>query len=164
MLKGTGMNIAEFDINSLSSIGAVEQRTSKATLNGSAVTYSYVKADRTGVLMTLLRVLARTLKMPGNENLLMGAMGENESFAAYSTSISEQFAAMNEDELIEWLYNLLFKERVQVEIKVEEDYQPTIIYKPAEKDYTPLYYVGAYLGVALIVGLIILFNRKRLYG
>ena len=164
MLKGTGMNIAEFDINSLSSIGAVEQRTSKATLNGSAVTYSYVKADRTGVLMTLLRVLARTLKMPGNENLLMGAMGENESFAAYSTSISDQFAAMNEDELIEWLYNLLFKERVQVEIKVEEDYQPTIIYKPAEKDYTPLYYVGAYLGVALIVGLIILFNRKRLYG
>lgn len=164
MLKGTGMNIAEFDINSLSSIGAVEQRTSKATLNGSAVTYSYVKADRTGVLMTLLRVLARTLKMPGNENLLMGAMGENESFAAYSTSISDQFAAMNEDELIEWLYNLLFKERIQVEIKVEEDYQPTIIYKPAEKDYTPLYYVGAYLGVALIVALIILFNRKRLYG
>ncbi|MBO5065178.1 MAG: hypothetical protein J6D06_03590 [Clostridia bacterium] len=164
MLKGTGMNIAEFDINGLSSIGTVEKRESKGTLNGSAVTYSYVKADRTGVLMTLLRVLARTLKMPGNENLLMGAMGENESFAAYSTSLSEQFAAMNEDELIEWLYNLLFKERVQVEIKVEEDYKPTIIYKPAEKDYTPLYYVGAYLGIALIVGLIILVNRKRLYG
>lgn len=164
MLKGTGMNVAEFDINSVSSIGTLETRTSKATLNGSAVSYSYVKADRTGVLMALLRVLAKTLKMPGNENLLMGAMGENESFAAYSTSISDQFAAMNEDELIEWLYNLLFKERVQVEIKVKEDYKPTIIYKPAEKDFTPLYYVGAYLGVALIVGLIILFNRKRLYG
>ncbi len=164
MLKGTGMNIAEFDINSISSIGTLETRTSKGTLNGSAVSYSYVSADRTGVLMTLLRVLAKTLKMPGNENLLMGAMGENESFAAYSTSLSEQFAAMNEDELIEWLYNLLFKERVQVEIKVEEDYKPTIIYKPAEKDYTPLYYVGAYLGVALIVGFIILLNRKRLYG
>lgn len=163
MLKGTGMNIAEFDINGLSSIGTVETRTSKATLNGSAVSYSYVNADRTGVLMTLLRVLAKTLKMPGNENLLMGAMGENESFAAYSTSLSEQFAAMSEDELIEWLYNLLFKERVQVEIKVEEDYKPTIIYKPAEKDYTPLYFVGAYLGVALIVGFIILLNRKRLY-
>ncbi len=164
MFKGTGMNIAEFDVNSISSIGTLETRTSKGTLNGNAVTYSYVNADRTGVLMTLLRVLARTLKMPGNENLLMGVMGENESFAAYSTSISEQFASMSEDELIEWLYNLLFKERVQVEIKVEEDYKPTIIYKPAEKDYTPLYYVGAYLGVALIVGLIILLNRKRLYG
>ena len=163
MLNGTGMNIAEFDINSLSSIGTLETRQSKGTLNGSAVSYSYVKADRTGVLMTLLRVLARTLKMPGNENLLMGAMGENESFAAYSTSLSEQIAAMNEDELIEWLYNLLFKERVQVEIKVEEDYTPTIIYKPEEKDYTPLYYVGAYLGVSALVGLIILLNRKRLY-
>ena len=163
MLKGTGMNIAEFDINSLSSIGSVETRTSKGTLNGSSVSYSYVKADRTGVLMTLLRVLAKTLKMPGNENLLMGAMGENESFAAYSTSLTEQFAAMNEDELIEWLYNLLFKERVQVEIKVEEDYKPTIIYKPAEKDYTLLYCVGAYLGICAIVGIIILLNRKRLY-
>ncbi len=164
MLDGSGMKIAEFDINTLATLGTAEQRTSKSTINGESTKYTYVKADQTGVLMTLLRVLAKTMKLPGNENLLMGAMGDNPSVSMYSDSLSQQFAAMTEDELIEWLYNLLFKERVQIELVTGEDYKPTIIYKPAEKDYTLLYAVGAYLLVAGVIGLIIYFNRKRLYS
>ena len=111
-------------------------------------------------------VLAKTMKLPGNEDLLMGAMGDtnNPSISMYSDSISKQFETMTEDELIEWLYNLLFKERVQIELVTGEDYKPTIIYKPAEKDYTLLYAFGAYLLVAGAIGLIIYFNRKRLYN
>lgn len=165
MLDGSGMKIAEFDVNTIASLGIAEQRTSKSTLNGENTKYTYVKADKTGVLMTFLRVLAKTMKLPGNENLLMGAMGDNDSsMAMYSDSLSEQFAVMTEDELIEWLYNLLFKERVQIELVTGEDYKPTIIYKPAEKDYTLLYVFGAYLLVAGAIGLIIYFNRKRLYS
>ncbi len=165
MLESSGMKIAEFDVNTLASLGVAEQRVSKSTVNGEKTKYTYVKADKTGVLITLLRVLAKTIKMPGNENLLMGAMGDgNASFAMYSDSLSAQFATMTEDELIEWLYNLLFKERVKVEITTGEDYKPTIIYKPAEKDYTLLYIFGAYLLVAGVVGLIIGINRKRLYS
>ena len=166
MLEGTGMKIAEFDINTLANLGTPEQRTSKSTINGENTKYTYVKADKTGVLMTLLRVLAKTMKLPGNEDLLMGAMGDtnNPSISMYSDSISKQFETMTEDELIEWLYNLLFKERVQIELVTGEDYKPTIIYKPAEKDYTLLYAFGAYLLVAGAIGLIIYFNRKRLYN
>lgn len=165
MLDGSGMKIAEFDIKALAALGVAEQRVSKSTINGEKTKYTYLKADKTGVLITLLRVLAKTIKMPGNENLLMGAMGDGKSsFAMYSDSLSAQFASMTEDELIEWLYNLLFKERVKVEIVTGEDYKPTIIYKPAEKDYTLLYIFGAYLFVAGIIGLIIGINRKRLYS
>ena len=164
MLEGTGMKIAEFDINSLSGIGTKIEKQSKSTFNGNSVKYSYIEADQTGVLLTLLRVLAKTLKMPGNENLLVGTMASgNDTFSTYSASISEQFADMTEDELIEWLYNLLFKERAQVEIVVDEDYNPTIIYKEPAKDYTVLYIVGGFALVAGVIGIILFCNRKRLY-
>ena len=164
MLEGTGMKIAEFDINSLAGMGTKTEKQSKSTFNGNYVKYSYVEADQTGVLLTLLRVLAKTLKLPGNENLLVGSMaGGNETFSTYSASIGEQFAQMTEDELIEWLYNLLFKERAQIEIVVDEDYSPTIIYKEPEKNYTPLYIVGGFALVSAVIGIILFCNRKRLY-
>lgn len=165
LLDGSEIKIAEFDINKLSSYGVPEQRTSKSTPNGEKTKYTYIKADKTAVLMSVLRVLAKTIKLPGNENLLVSAMGDgNASFSMYSDSISSQFATMTEDEIIEWLYNLLFKERVRMEVVTGEDYKPTIIYKPAEKDYTLLYVFGAYVTVAAVVGLIIFLNRKRLYS
>lgn len=163
MLKGSGMKIAEFDINTLSGMGTKSEKTSKRTVNGQPVKYSYIEADRTGVLMSLLRVLAKTIKLPGNENLLMGAMGDNPSFSAYTDSISTQFAEMSEDELIEWLYNLLFKERAQIEIVVDEEYNPTIIYKEEKKDYTALYVAGGALAVTAIICGVVYLNKKRLY-
>lgn len=164
MLEDSGMKIAEFDINSLQGIGTKTEKQSKSTFDGNYVKYSYIEADQTGVLLTLLRVLAKTLKMPGNENLLTGAMGSgNDTFSTYSASIGEQFQQMTEDELIEWLYNLLFKERAQIEIVVDEDYNPTIIYKEPEKNYTPLYIVGGFALVSAVIGVILFCNRKRLY-
>lgn len=164
MLEGTGMKIAEFDINSLAGIGTKTEKQSKSTYNGNYVKYSYIEADQTGVLLTLLRVLAKTLKMPGNENLLVGTMASgNDTFSTYSASIGEQFAQMTEDELIEWLYNLLFKERAQIEIVVDDEYSPTIIYKEPTKDYTILYIIGGFAFVAGIIGIILFCNRKRLY-
>ncbi len=164
ILEGTGMKIAEFDINSLAGIGAKTEKQSKSTFNGNFVKYSYIEADQTGVLLTLLRVLAKTLKLPGNENLLVGTMaGGNDTFSTYSASIGEQFAQMTEDELIEWLYNLLFKERAQIEIVVDDEYNPTIIYKEPTKDYTVLYIVGGFALVAGVIGIILFCNRKRLY-
>ncbi len=164
MLEDSEMKIAEFDINSLQGIGTKTEKQSKSTFDGNYVKYSYIEADQTGVLLTLLRVLAKTLKMPGNENLLTGAMGSgNDTFSTYSASIGEQFQQMTEDELIEWLYNLLFKERAQIEIVVDEDYNPTIIYKEPEKNYTPLYIVGGFALVSAVIGVILFCNRKRLY-
>lgn len=165
MLAQTGMKIADFDINTLATLGTKTELTSKTVLNGARVKYSYIEADKTGVLMSILRVFARTVKLPGNENLLTSSMGDSSgAFSTYSSAIGEQFAAMTEDEIIEWLYNLLFKERAKIEIVVDEEtYTPTIIYKEPAKDYTWLYAIGAYVAVLAVIGVVYYLNRKRLY-
>lgn len=164
LLEGTGMKIAEFDINTLSGMGTPETRTSKQVIDGKKTQYTYIVADKTDVFMSLLRVLAKTMRLPGNENLLMGSMEDTSSFEAYSASLTEQFENMSEDEMIEWLFNLFFKERVKAELVFDEDYSPTIIYKEAEKNYTWLYVLCGYLGLCAVVGIIIYANRKRLYS
>ena len=164
MLESTGMKVAEFDINTLSGMGTPEKRTSKQVIDGKNTQYTYIVADKTDVFMSLLRVLARTMRLPGNENLLMGSMGSNASFETYSASLTEQFENMSEDELIEWLFNLFFKERVKAELVFDQNYSPNIIYKEAEKNYVWLYVLCGYLGLCAVVGIIIYANRKRLYS
>ncbi len=166
MLSSAGMKMAKLDVNSLASLGTPVQRQSKSVINGKGSTYTYIDSDNTAVLITLLRFLAETIKMPGNEDLLMGLMAGGEDmgmYGSYSASISEQFAAMSVDELVEWLYNLFFKERVKIQIVVKEDYKPTIIFEEGKKDTRWVYGLVVYLGIGLVVGAIIFFNRKRLY-
>ena len=163
LLKDSGMKFAEFDIKDLASLGEAKEKTSKATLNGKKVKYTYIEADAPAMVMALLRIIAKTMKIPGNENLLMGSMGgSNMSFDV--SAITKELENMNEDEFIEWLVNLFFKERVSFQVDAEEEYSPTIIFKQEEKDYTKLYIFLGYLGVCAVVGAIIFFNRKRLYG
>ncbi len=163
--EGSGLKIAEFDINNVAALGIAKTKQSKSVSQGKNVTYTYIEADQTAVLMSVLRVLAKTLKLPGNESIFTSTMGSNENFAAYSSSISDQFATMNEDEIIEWLYNLLFKERVTVEVVEEEEgYKPSIIYEEEKPDYRWLIILAGYIVVAGGVGIIIAINRKRLYN
>ncbi len=166
MLSSSGMKMAKLDVNSLAALGTPVQRQSKSVINGKGATYTYIDSDNTAVLITLLRFLAETIKMPGNEDLLMGLMSSGEDmgmYGSYSASLSEQFASMSVDELVEWLYNLFFKERVKIQIVVKEDYKPTIIFEEGKKDTRWVYGLVAYLGIGLVVGAIIFFNRKRLY-
>lgn len=166
MLSSTGMKMAKLDVNSLAALGTPVQRQSKSVINGKGSVYTYIDSDNTAVLITLLRFLAETIKMPGNEDLLMGLMagsGDMGMYGSYSAQLTEQFAAMSVDELVEWLYNLFFKERVKIQIVMKEDYKPTIIFEEGKKDIRWVYGLVAYLGIGLVVGAIIFFNRKRLY-
>lgn len=165
MLKSSGMNMPEFDIKEIARLGTATQKDSKSVVNGEKVKYTYIQADRNAIVLSLLKLVAKLLKTPGNENLLMGSMGSGGNMSFDTSSMTAQFEKMSEDEFIEWLYNLFFKERVQFEVVTNgEGYSPTIIYKPAEKDNTVLYLFLGYLGLCAVVGVIFLINRKRLYG
>ena len=161
LLGSTKMKIAEFDMNEIAGLGTLTTKNSKSSFN---TKYSYVEANSTDVVAYLFNVLAKTILMPGNENLLTSLMGaDSGSFSMYSSSMGDMFKDMTEDDLIEFLYNLLFKERVKIEIQMDEDYVPKIIYKEPEKNYTPLYIAGGFLSFALVVGAVLFINRKKLY-
>ncbi len=163
LLGGSDIKIAEFDIKELAALGKAVSKESKTVIDGKNQQYTYIEADHNAIVISLLRVVAKTMKLPGNENLLMGSMGTGAAANFDVSSMSAQFADMSEDEFIEWLYNLFFKERVKIEIVTGEDYKPTIIYTPEEKNNTVLFGVIGYLSLCLVVGAVIFFNRKRLY-
>ncbi len=137
-----GIKLPEFDLELLGTIGTLETMESKRTLNGNPVTVSYVKANQTGVLITILRFFVDVMKAPGNESLITGFMaggaeGGNDMFATYSSGIGDEMAAMTTEETVEWLYKLFFRERAVKVIKPQDDYLPTIIYE-AKKENTVL--------------------------
>ena len=158
-----GIKLAKFDINTLSGYGTAKKLQSKTVLGGKNTERNYIEADKTAVLMVLLRFLAETLQTPGNENLLAGSMGGDGAMAQYSGSIFKELEGMTPDELIEWLYNLLFKERVKVVIEKDDDYTPRIKFEKQEKDYTVLKIAGGVAAFELVLGIVLYLNRKKMF-
>ena len=163
--KELGFKLKDFNLKALYSYGETETKTSKQVLNGKNTTYTYIKADKEALLLTVLRYLVDTLKLPENKGALDGLMsgGGADSFALYASQIFEQFEKMTTDEIVEWLHNLLFKERAIAPLQEGESYNPTIIYEEAPKDYTVLFIIGGVALFGAVVGLVFYLNRKKLY-
>ncbi len=160
-----GLKLKDFNLKALYSYGETETKTSKQVLNGKNTTYTYIKADKEALLLTVLRYLVDTLKLPENKGALDGLMsgGGADSFALYASQIFEQFENMTTDEIVEWLHNLLFKERAIAPLEEGESYNPTIIYEEPPKDYTVLFIIGGVALFGAVVGFVFYLNRKKLY-
>lgn len=160
-----GIKLKALDLKTLYSFGEMKTKTSKSTIDGKKQTYSYIESDETAVLITILRYLVDTLKLPENKGMLEGMMsgGGADSFSLYASQIFTQFEGMTTDQIIEWLYNLLFKERAIVPLDEGETYNPTIIYEEEPINYTPFYIAGGVVLFGAIVGLVYYLNRKKLY-
>ena len=161
-----GMNLPEFDLELLGTIGTLETMESKRTFNGNPATVSYVKSNQTGVLVTLLRYMVEVMKAPGNESLVTGFMaggaeGGNDMFATYSAGIGDEMAKMTTDETVEWLYKLFFRERAVKEIKPKDDYLPTII-DEAKKEHTVLKGLLVVVVLLCVGELVFLKNRAKI--
>ncbi|MBQ6935923.1 MAG: hypothetical protein IJN49_05165 [Clostridia bacterium] len=163
--KELGLKLKDFNLKALYAYGETETKISKQVLNGKNTSYTYIKADKEALLLTVLRYLVDALKLPENKGALNGMMsgGGADSFALYASQIFEQFEKMTTDEIIEWLHNLLFKERAIAPLQEGETYNPTIIYEEPPKDYTVLFIIGGVALFGAVVGLVFYLNRKKLY-
>ena len=126
------------DLNKAAALGTATTKTSKRTENGASAQYTYIEADQPAILVTALRYLVDALKTEDNAEYLSTAlkssMGDNEMMSMYTANIGEKLGAMTTDEVIEWLYKLLFSETPKKEETNEEDAViPTVIYQPKEK-------------------------------
>lgn len=165
LTSSAGIKLPGFDLKKLASLGTLTQRQSKSVINGAAQQYSYIQADKPAVFITVLRFLIDALKMPENADALSGLMsgGMNDAMAAYSGSMFTELDSMTTDETVEWLHNLLFKERVRVELEKSEPYSPTIIYKEEKESHTLQTVLGCVGGAWVISWIVVLCNRKKFF-
>ncbi len=162
-----GIALPTIDVTHISSLGTQTQMTSKRTVNGQHVTVPYIQADMAGLSVALMRIISGVVKAPGNEDLLdsvLGSagdvMGSNEIAASFASGIITDIKNMTEDEFVEWLYKLLFRERVTVQdAGTNEEYMPTIIYKSPAR--VALDRVVLVLFLFLLLGAVITALRNR---
>ena len=147
----------------IASLGKQTSEESKRTYHGKPVSADYIKSDRSAVLLTLLRGIITAVKRPENADLMTSMVaqtgGDNTMFAQYTAKVSAQMDQMTTDELLVWLYQLLFRERARKIIK-NDDYVPDFSYEP-EPSHTlrnVLLVLGALL---LIAAAIVVWWRRR---
>lgn len=162
----SGFQIAQPDLSKVAVLGRKVQVQSKRTSHGSALTVDYIKSDQPAVLVTLLRYVVTAIKDPANEAVVSQFMagdtqGGNEMFATYSSDITKEFATMTVDETIEWLYKLLFRERVTRE-EPDDDYMPEIRYVPPKNTVVPKVLAGSAAGVILVLGVVLFLKRDAI--
>lgn len=130
-----GITLPEIDVSVLGTYGNAVTRDSKRVSGGAPSQYTYIEADTSAVLVTLLRVVAQVITSPENGDLLTGFMGGsgdaggNDMFAMYAGDISKKFEGMTDDEVLEWLCDLFFSDSPTRDLPDENAEIPTIIYK-----------------------------------
>ena len=159
------------NLKRLESFGRQQTLVSKRTAEGAQTVYTYIEANSPAVLLTALRYLVNTISLEENQELLSSFMSslmettENKEdpdqpdmMALYADSLGDKFSQMTTDEIIEWLYDLLFRETPKV--ATGTDYIPTIIYKK-EKTHHPAAVLAAVAAALVLAFFILRYLDKR---
>ncbi len=155
------LDLSTLDLASFAGMGTLVTRDSKRVTGGKAVHIDYVKAEKTAVLVMLLRWVIDQVRDPANGDL-MGTILQGEdmpaTFQQFSAGLSDQFADMTTDETIEWLYQLFFRERAKKQLPKDDGYEPHVIYEPESH---ALRNTLLAVGGVLLVGGALAFWRRR---
>jgi hypothetical protein len=129
---------------------------SKRTVGSEFADVTYIEADQTAIMVSLMRFIAGMLKDPEADIMgtLMGSsLGENQMVSGFVDGIAEDIDNMTVDQTVEWMYKIFFRERPIVEETQEEEYLPTIIYEPESK----------FGGMGIIIAILILVLGELIY-
>ena len=150
----SSIDLSGFDINEYAKMGEIVTIQSKRVQDGKFVNVSYVKADQTAIMVSLMRYIATVIKNPEADIMgsFMSVAGDNEMVAGFAGGIGEDLNKMSVDETVEWLYKLFFRERPMVEEKNQEEYLPTIIYEEQRMvEGTGVYFAFLFMAMAEII-------------
>ncbi|MBR3095535.1 MAG: hypothetical protein IKH12_08100 [Clostridia bacterium] len=155
------LDLSTLDLASIAGMGTLVTRESKRVTGGKTVHIDDVKAEKTAVLVTLLRWVIDQVRNPENGDLMGSLMQSGdmpETFKQFSAGLSQQFADMTTDETIEWLYQLFFRERAKKQLPRDDGYEPHVIYEPESH---ALRNTLIAVGCVLLVGGAVVFWRRR---
>ncbi len=158
---------AELNLSQFEGMGELVTVDTKRTQAGSPIKIYAVSADQPAVLVTVLRFVVETIKLPGNDSFILGLIGSNEELgsnsviSALTQGIADKIAAMSVEETLEWVFDIFFYERVTVETGADESYQPEVIY--VEKHKFPSDVVSTVILIVLMLSAVmILTNRDKI--
>ncbi len=164
---GIDFSIAELNLSQFEGMGELVTVDSKRTQSGSQIKIYAVSADQPAVLVTVLRFVTETLKMPGNDTFILELIGSNEELgsnsivSALSQGIADKITNMTVDETLEWIFDIFFIERVTVDINTDDSYVPQITY--VEKYRLPSGIVTTVILIVLMLSVVmILTNRDKI--
>lgn len=169
LLSGLGIDFAfaPLNLSQFEGMGELVTVDSKRTQNGSAIKIYAIKADQPAVLMTVLRFVVETIKLPGNDSFIIGLVGSSEELGSNSIvdalvqGIADKIAAMTVDETTEWIFGIFFPEKVTVDLGTDDNYTPKVTY--VEKRRMPSDIVTTILLIVFMLSVVmILTNRDKI--
>lgn len=154
------------DLQKLASLGTLVKLQSKRTYLGNFAQIDTVQADPPAIMITVLRYIVELLKDPENAGVLgemmSGGSGGNPMFSQFAGGIGGEFNEMTNDELIEWLYKLFFRERATLEVVTGEEYIPTVIYQEKRKTSDILKPALKITVTVVLVAVVLIIERKNI--
>lgn len=162
MLKDNelGIDLSGFDINEYAKMGQAVTVKSKRTVGSEFAEITYIEADQTAIMVSLMRYIASMFKNPETDiigSLMGSSLGENQMVSGFVDGIVEDIDNMTIDETVEWMYKIFFRERPIVEEEEKEEYLPTIIYEPESR----LDGTGIYFAILLITLCELIYIKER---
>ena len=161
--SGLQLDLSTLDLSQFAGMGTLERMESKRVTGGKHVKIDVVKADKTAVLITILRFAVDFVRDDSNGDLLANMLSNDDmpaTFQQFSAGIGDRFAEMTTDETIEWLYQLFFRERATKDLPEDDGYVPHVIYEPDNSHVVRnvLLIAG---GVLLLAACVLAFLRRR---
>ena len=160
------VDLSALDTDTLMSLGNAVGYKSVAQFKGANIDAVRIDADKTAVFITLFRFAVDSMKSQDGGGLagLLPA-GDNadgsDMMSVYTDKAIAELEAMTTDEVIVWLYGLLFEETPTVTHTEENETLPTVIYPRKSKSPTGIYAAGVGIIAAAAVTVSIMRRRRR---
>lgn len=159
-------SFAELNLSQFEGMGELVTVNSKRTQSGMPIQIYAVSASQPDVLVTLLRYAVETIKLPGNDSIIVSLVGSSElggnsMVSSFAKGISDSINSMSVDETLEWVFNIFFAERVVSEEIIDDGYVPEVTYDSGKK--MPSATVLTILAVVLMLVIVaVLINRDKI--
>lgn len=159
-------SFAELNLSQFEGMGELVTTDSKRTQSGMPIQIYSVKSSQADVLVTLLRYAVETIKLPGNDRIILSLVGDSElgsnsMVSSFAKGISDNINSMTVDETLEWVFNIFFAERVVSEEVIDDGYVPEVTYNNGKRAPSAMM-VTILAIVFMLVIVILLTNRDKI--
>ncbi len=159
-------DFAELNLSQFEGMGELIAVDSKRTQGGMPIRIYAVNSSKADVLVTLFRYAVETIKLPGNDSIILNLVGDSElggnsMVSSFAKGISDNISSMSVDETLEWVFNIFFAERVISQEIIDDGYVPEVTYDDGNRMPSETVILVLVIAVMLLI-IVVLVNRDKI--